>query len=192
MPSPPGCTYASSASLATVPSAWLHPRFQGQEPPTFPGRFSHRLLVRLKVAAALMALECRYDAISDADWQRAGVLMALSDATRQSARNELTVKAAAINVSRGRAEGERADVAEQIKSDRVLSRVAENIAKKLTDAEGSMARSDLRSKIAHRDRAHFDDAEALLIETGRLVKSAADSASGSDGHVLSLIGEGSK
>ncbi|ART74431.1 hypothetical protein BTO20_38090 (plasmid) [Mycobacterium dioxanotrophicus] len=30
----------SSASLATVLSAYLHPRFQGQEPPAFPGRFS--------------------------------------------------------------------------------------------------------------------------------------------------------
>ncbi|MDX1892018.1 FAD-linked oxidase C-terminal domain-containing protein, partial [Mycolicibacterium sp. 050158] len=27
-------------SPATVPSAYLHPRFQGQEPPGFPGRFS--------------------------------------------------------------------------------------------------------------------------------------------------------
>ncbi|TXI56032.1 MAG: hypothetical protein E6Q55_30075 [Mycolicibacterium mageritense] len=30
----------SSASRATVPSAYLHPRFQGQEPPGFPGRFT--------------------------------------------------------------------------------------------------------------------------------------------------------
>src|SRR4029077_3792810 len=31
---------ASSASQETVPSAYLHPRFQGQEPPAFPGRFT--------------------------------------------------------------------------------------------------------------------------------------------------------
>ncbi|EIV59035.1 hypothetical protein MA3A0930R_0846 [Mycobacteroides abscessus 3A-0930-R] len=48
-PSPRGCTGASWAYLATVPSAYLHPRFQGQEPPGFPGRFnaeSRRRLVR--------------------------------------------------------------------------------------------------------------------------------------------------
>ena len=28
----------------TVPSAYLHPRFQGQEPPGFPGRFLARQL----------------------------------------------------------------------------------------------------------------------------------------------------
>ncbi|MEM6107866.1 hypothetical protein AAHS21_16725, partial [Mycobacterium sp. 050272] len=35
------------ASPATVPSAYLHPRFQGQEPPGFPGRFNnHTTAVR--------------------------------------------------------------------------------------------------------------------------------------------------
>ncbi|PZT88872.1 MAG: hypothetical protein DI630_32860 [Gordonia sp. (in: high G+C Gram-positive bacteria)] len=34
------CSAASWASQQTVPSAYLHPRFQGQEPPGFPGRFS--------------------------------------------------------------------------------------------------------------------------------------------------------
>ncbi|AFM19028.1 hypothetical protein Mycch_4318 [Mycolicibacterium chubuense NBB4] len=38
-PSPWSCSDASWASPQTVPSAYLHPRFQGQEPPTFPGRF---------------------------------------------------------------------------------------------------------------------------------------------------------
>ncbi|WP_217349319.1 hypothetical protein, partial [Mycobacteroides abscessus] len=41
-PSPPSCSDASWASQQTVPSAYLHPRFQGQEPPGFPGRFSLR------------------------------------------------------------------------------------------------------------------------------------------------------
>lgn len=151
----------------------------------------HRLLVRLKLAAALMALECRYEAISDADWQRAEVVMTLSDATRKSARKELTAKEQRANVNRGRAEGERADVAEQVKTDRAVERVAENIARKLTD-NGSMARSDVRRKIRRDDREYFDDAEALLIESGRITKSVAESASGSDGHVLCLAGQDSK
>lgn len=151
----------------------------------------HRLLVRLKLAAALMALESRYEAISEADWQRAGVLMVLSDATRQSVRNELTAKAAQVNVSRGRAEGERAEVAEQTKVDRAVARVAENIAKKLA-ANGPMARSDLRKIFASRDRPYFDDAEASLIGTGKITKSVADSAGGSDGYVLALVETASK
>ncbi|WP_133017342.1 UTRA domain-containing protein, partial [Mycobacteroides abscessus] len=36
----PSCSDASWASQQTVPSAYLHPRFQGQEPPGFPGRFN--------------------------------------------------------------------------------------------------------------------------------------------------------
>ena len=39
-PSPRGCIDAPWASQTTVPSAYLHPRFQGQEPPGFPGRFN--------------------------------------------------------------------------------------------------------------------------------------------------------
>jgi hypothetical protein len=38
-PSPPGYTDARSAFQAPVPSARLHPRFQGLEPPHFPERF---------------------------------------------------------------------------------------------------------------------------------------------------------
>lgn len=155
----------------------------------------HRLLVRLKVSAALMALENRYDAISEADWDRAGVLMALSDATRELARKEVAAKAAAANVIRGRAEGERADVAEQAKSDRAAMRIAENIVKKLSEAGGTMARSDARSRIAHRDRAHFDEAEAFLIESGRIVKSPVKSGRGSgsdDAFTMSLAADDSK
>uniref|UniRef100_UPI0018CC06C5 arsenate reductase ArsC n=1 Tax=Mycobacterium paragordonae TaxID=1389713 RepID=UPI0018CC06C5 len=37
---PPGCSDAPWASQTIVPSAYLHPRFQGQEPPGFPGRFT--------------------------------------------------------------------------------------------------------------------------------------------------------
>lgn len=152
----------------------------------------HRLLVRLKVAAALMALENRYDAVTDADWQRAGVLMALSDLTRESARSELSAKAAIANVIRGRAEGERADVAEQVKSDRAVTRVAENIARKLSEAGGSMARSDLRKTFNSRDRPQFDDAESLLIDSGRVDKSVAETSGGSEGFILTLMAGDSK
>lgn len=151
----------------------------------------HRLLVRLKLAAALMALECRYDEITEADWDRAGVVVALSDATRQSVRNELATKAAEANVSRGRAEGERADVADQTKTDRAVMRVGENIAKKLADG-GALARNDLRKMLPSRDRPHFDDAETWLIGSQRITKSPADSAGGSVGYVLSLVSEASK
>lgn len=40
-PSPQSCTDGWLASFPmTVPWAYLHPRFQGQEPPAFPGRFT--------------------------------------------------------------------------------------------------------------------------------------------------------
>ncbi|WP_231107936.1 hypothetical protein, partial [Mycobacterium avium] len=47
----------SSASRATVPSAYLHPRFQGQEPPGFPGRFTGG--APAAVRAEFAAVSCR-------------------------------------------------------------------------------------------------------------------------------------
>jgi hypothetical protein len=55
-PFPPGCTGLLWASQALVPSAHLNPRFQGQEPPGFPGRFSRRGRPRIRQAPADVAV----------------------------------------------------------------------------------------------------------------------------------------
>jgi hypothetical protein len=147
----------------------------------------------LKVAAALMALEGRRQAITQNDWERAGIVMAVSDATRKAVLEKLSSQRVKDNANRGRLEGVRADIAEQTKADRAVKRVANNIVRKLVAAGGEMARSDMRDKkIAYRDReSYFDDAEMLLIEANRIEKVSSEN-DGPDGFVLRLPGEASK
>ncbi len=152
----------------------------------------HRLLCRLKIAAALMALDGRTDAVTDDDWKLSETVMAVSDRTRQSVVDVLVRNAETENMRRGRSEGLRADAAEQTKTDRAVSRVAENILKKLRASGGEMARAALkRDGIAGRDKKHFDDAEAVLIEAGRIEKATSDN-SGPGGFIIRLNGETSE
>lgn len=146
----------------------------------------HRLLVQLKIAAALMALEGRKQDITEDDWQRAAIVMEMSDRTRKNVSDELTHRKSELNASRGRFEGERADIADQIKTSRAVERVAEKIVNYLEKESDQMARSDVRKKLNSRDRIYFDDAELYLIEKQRIAKHEAGN-SGPDGFVLRLI-----
>jgi hypothetical protein len=152
----------------------------------------HRLLCRLKVAAAFMRLDGRTNEITEDDWRLAGIVMAVSDYTRASVSRTLQVKATAENASRGRAEGLR-EIAKtevvEIEHVERLQRVADNIARKLKDSGGELARGVLRKMISHRDRPLFDEAEDLLIDNGRIEKIPSGN-SGPGGHVVRLAGEG--
>ncbi|MBS1695770.1 MAG: bifunctional DNA primase/polymerase [Actinobacteria bacterium] len=145
----------------------------------------HRLLCRLKIAAALMALDGRTDAVTEDDWALSETVMAVADSTRRSVVDVLVTNAEAENLRRGRSEGVRADAAEQIKTDRAVSRVAENLLRKLKASGGEMARADLRKMFASRDRPFFDDAEAALFDSGRIDKAPSDNT-GPEGFVLRL------
>ncbi|TFV61398.1 hypothetical protein E4P42_00405 [Mycobacterium sp. PS03-16] len=146
----------------------------------------HKLLVRLKVAAALMALEGRRKTITESDWERAGTVMAVSDRTRKQVIEKLQAQRSEENEARGRFEGERADVAEQTRAERAIHRVSENIVRILrTKFDGSAARAELRTKVAYRDREHYDDAETYLVEAQRIEKARSDNH-GPDGFVLTL------
>jgi hypothetical protein len=141
----------------------------------------------LKVAAALMALEGRRQTIDEDDWQRAGVVMAVSDATRRAVLDEIASRSTEENASRGVAAGVRDDIAEQVKTGRAVKRVSDNIARLLYEKfPGHGARADVRVKVAHRDREYFDDAEAALIETHRIEKLLARNSGGPDGYILRL------
>lgn len=148
---------------------------------------SHKLLARLKVAAALMVLENRRKTITESDWERAGIILAISDQTRQSVLEKLNAETSESNRSRGRMEGERADIAEQIKLDNAVKRVAENIARLLRDKfDGYCARAEVRKRLNSRDRVHFDDAEIELINSWRIEKLVAREGGGDDGFILHL------
>jgi hypothetical protein len=151
----------------------------------------HRLLCRLKVAAALMFLDGRTNEITGHDWFLAGIVMAVSDRTRRGVADVLRSKADAENVSRGRAEGVRADAADQVRIDKAVQRVLDNMVRKLKASGGEMARSALRKTLPSRDRALFDDAENTLLDVGHIDKVPSDN-SGPDGVILRLTEGASK
>ncbi|WP_368681665.1 bifunctional DNA primase/polymerase [Mycobacterium intracellulare] len=154
----------------------------------------HRLLVQLKVAAALMALEGGRNKITENDWLRAATVMKMSDRTRRSVLDQINRRKDEQNASRGRYEGVRADVADEIKFNRAIERVAGNIIKVLKRDEfnGQGSRKKVKDKIAHRDRVpYFDDAELWLSENEFIEKAEAENIGGTDGgFVLKLTDQG--
>ncbi|OPX12844.1 hypothetical protein B1790_02905 [Mycobacterium sp. AT1] len=129
----------------------------------------HRLLVQLKIAAALMALEGRRHEVTEVDWQRAKVVMAVSDLTRQMVLDQLASKAREANLARGRAEGER----EIVKTDVIVEerqrvfKMAERICEALK-AENGQTVSSLRKRLAsgNRNRDVFDRAFPMAVDNG--------------------------
>ncbi len=80
----------------------------------------HRDLVRLKVAGNLAALYDRDD-VNLEDWSLAGMVVDLSDTTRRRVLTTLAEEQKRANTSRGRAQGERQLVADQILGGRAMA-----------------------------------------------------------------------
>ncbi|WP_100463191.1 bifunctional DNA primase/polymerase [Mycobacteroides abscessus] len=150
----------------------------------------HRLLCRLKVAAALMWLDRRTDEVSEEDWELAGIVMAVSDATRRSVVAALADKAQASNRARGRADTVRAVAAEEARADldaERIERVAKNVVSILEDFGGEESRSNVRKKLMSRDRSIFDQhVEQELIESG-VIEVIESAGRGSKGSRLRLV-----
>ncbi|WP_308213366.1 bifunctional DNA primase/polymerase [Mycobacteroides abscessus] len=150
----------------------------------------HRLLCRLKVAAALMWLDRRTDEVSEQDWELAGTVMAVSDATRHNVVAALADKAQASNRARGRADTVRAVAAEEARADmdaERIERIAKSVVSILADFGGEESRSNVRKKIAKRDRAFFEEhVEKDLIESG-VIEKAEHEYRGAKGFRLRLI-----
>lgn len=125
----------------------------------------HALLTRLKAAAALALLDKR-QAVSESDWELSGVIMNVSDNTRQNVVAHLFRATVAANAQKGVAEGHRAVVVQETMDEAAARRVARRIGVLL--AGGEMARAELRRRIAARDRAYFDDAVERLVEAGQV------------------------
>ncbi|RIS56802.1 bifunctional DNA primase/polymerase [Mycobacteroides abscessus] len=150
----------------------------------------HRLLCRLKVAAALMWLDRRTDQVSEQDWELAGTVMAVSDATRRSVVAALADKAQASNRARGRADTVRAVAAEEARADmdaERIERVTKNVVSILEDFGGEESRSNVRKKLVSRDRSIFEEhVEQELIESG-VIEVIESAGRGSKGYRLRLV-----
>lgn len=129
------------------------------------GLEGHALLARLKVAAALMALDGRTDAVQSADWELAGVVMAMSDRTRGETMRGLAQQARDDNVSRGRARGVQDVAAEDIADEERMARASKLIRQHLKDSS-PMTRKLGRSKLRRELRDYYDEAVDRLKAAG--------------------------
>lgn len=128
----------------------------------------HALLARLKVAAAL-GLLAGHPRVSEDDWELAGVVMAVSDHTREGVSAAMAADAAERNRRRGLADADRAVVTEERVAEAGVVRACQAILRKLAAAAGEAVKgSDLRRGIRAADRAHFDEAVERLVGTGHL------------------------
>ncbi|NOQ62528.1 bifunctional DNA primase/polymerase [Mycolicibacterium fortuitum] len=96
----------------------------------------HKFQCRLKVAAALMWLDGRTEAISDDDWNLSGIVMQVSDRTRREVEGHLRTQRAEVNHHRARAEGEREVVKVEKVHEAKIARICGRIRDKLRAADG--------------------------------------------------------
>lgn len=127
----------------------------------------HAVLTRTKVACALAILEGRHQ-VSDADWDLAGTVMAISDAQRARCQRELTTKDVARNEAQAVAEAERTIIVEdRILRDK-LPRVSKNIERQLMRQSG-LTRGAMRRTMRSTDREFFEMALDALVGSGVVV-----------------------
>jgi len=91
--------------------------------------------------------------------------MAMSQATRAGVETRLAEKERTANRARGRAEGERAVVAEEVRDDAAIKRVARGMVRGL-ESHGEGTYSEIRKRVAGRDRKYLDAALERLEEAG--------------------------
>jgi hypothetical protein len=102
-----------------------------------------------------------------------GALMAMSQATRAGVETRLAEKERTANRARGRAEGERAVVAEEVRDDAAIKRVARGMVRGL-ERHGEGTYSEIRKRVAGRDAALERLEEAGSVEiVDNVIKLAA-------------------
>ncbi|WP_375481985.1 bifunctional DNA primase/polymerase [uncultured Mycobacterium sp.] len=125
---------------------------------------AHATLARLKVAVGLMWMNGRTDKVSEEDWDLAGVVMGVSNATRTEVQAALKTKARLVNQERGRQEGERALAAEAVVRNKAITRVAEGICRKLRE-QNDRTLNQIKKCFSSADRQYVEPA----LESLRLV-----------------------
>jgi hypothetical protein len=130
----------------------------------------HALLTRLKAAAALGIFDGRSN-VTDDDWSLSGILMEVSDLTRESVLAQLRKASAEQNVAQAYAEASRATIIAGATDLEARSQTEQNITRNLIKSGGSMARNDLRRCLNSRLRGYFDEAIISMEEKGEIESS---------------------
>ncbi|MEX7473072.1 bifunctional DNA primase/polymerase [Mycobacterium adipatum] len=134
----------------------------------------HKLQCRVKIAAGLMWLEGRTDGITDDDWELAGIVMAVSDRTRQLVEDALRHQHTRANRARGRAEADR-DHARIARAEELQdvdeAKILRSIKKIRTSLQKENARpeNDMRRNFG-RDKPYFNRAVERMVGTGEIVR----------------------
>jgi hypothetical protein len=148
----------------------------------------HSTVTRLKVAAGLMWLDGRTDAITMEDWDLAGVVMAVSDATRAEVQKTLDNRAADTNIARALAEGQRAGVVDDMKRDRAMKRVANGCMKWLQREDNGKAVNVLMRRFSGDDKQYLWPALEYLEKVRKVIELRAIDYKGQQGYGVFVKG----
>ncbi|MDL9944280.1 hypothetical protein QSJ19_01510 [Gordonia sp. ABSL11-1] len=144
-----------------------HRRSILREDPDVDHTDGHRMLTREKVAAALMLLDGRCSEITVEDWELAGIVMRVSDATRARIERTLSEERQRVNRAKAHETAEREETVEKRRLDTVKRRILAVI------SEESMARGKLRAALGRREyRDLFEQAVLELEASGSMVAEA--------------------
>ncbi|MBH0121592.1 hypothetical protein I0Q12_19575 [Rhodococcus sp. CX] len=125
----------------------------------------HRMLSRLKVAAALSILDGR-SIVNAEDWDLAGVIMAKSDRTRAGIEHTLTEHTRRSNRARAEMDGERAVIVDDVKAAGEYARVRKQVLARLGRRPEGVPRGELGRAIKAELRVHVDDVLDDLVSEG--------------------------
>ena len=128
----------------------------------------HALLTRLKLAAALSLFDGRTD-VTDDDWSLSGLIMEVSDQTRESVAAELRKATAERNVSQGHAEAARARIVSTVTDDDNRQKAAQRILTVLEKQQKWVAGSAIRRELRSALRDYFSEAIDYLAENGQIL-----------------------
>jgi hypothetical protein len=132
-----------------------------------------------------MALHGRYDKITENDWKLADHVCAVSDNLRSQAQRIIASTKRSRTVQAAEIKGVMADLADSKRDELVVSRVADNILKRLRSAGTALPRNELRRKLHQRDRPYFDAAVSKL-EDENLARVQPSTNSGPKGELIGL------
>ena len=129
---------------------------------------SHALLSRLKTAAALALLGNRAAAITEEDWQLAGVVHAVSDRTRLRMIDVLKGRRRTANTARALEEGHREVIKGSVVKDDEVKQVCQTVVRKLQREGGWVTGKAARDVVPEKLRPRFLEAVDKLSEAGQI------------------------
>lgn len=133
----------------------------------------HALLTRAKVAAWLMWIDGRTDAVTSDDWRLAGVVMRVSDQTRENVRALYRKHEWDLDVKGSKRRARLSVIGDDHTHKTNLDLVRRRLLKMLREGDDWISGSHLRGRLAANKRELFDEVIEELLETGEIVERTA-------------------